>query len=630
MKAKAIKLGNITENLDRTLAIGAAAVAFIVILAVVFIQPGAWYRYIEAPVLLLIASIVFLLVRRQLSRSSAPFPTELGARPSTYLILNLLFFGLFFYSILSVYLSPELYQRPLSYFISTAMAAAILAVEILFLPKGKAHTAFILLKIALITLSLRFMVQLIFPGLVGIDPRYHGVLTSDMLASGHIAEGHGYSNLPVMHLLIGSTMLITNLSYKFAAMLSIGLLQAASFGFVFLLGRLVHSPKIGLLAALLLGVASSNIELGFWIRPVTAGVIMIPILTYTAFKAREGGFITLTSLVLLFSGVLILTHSVAAMNMALFLFLFWLGFEIYKVIYRERFATPVGLTLCLIFTIAMFGWWTYESGHIMTLAQLIGYGLRMELWEHNPTVSQYVLEHAGLELMVNMLGFTLYLALSSIGLFYMFSRKLVTRSLFTLALSAWVLLGMLFLLPLAGLSGICPGRWYGGLEFIVAIPSAIGLLWLCEPFKNGLGKASVLAALVLVLCFMAITRPNANIDNPIYSPNTMFRFAPIESEIKAQETFLSIYQGHINSDYSPHFVQPLDTKKRRPEFSTYLISGDYTGIEGLVMIRKEIVEGVCTIRGPYRLDHDPREKLAALNFNCIYNSGTVTAFIKEE
>jgi len=48
----------------------------------------------------------------------------------------------------------------------------------------------------------------------------------------------------------------------------------------------------------------------------------------------------------------------------------------------------------------------------------------------------------------------------------------------------------------------------------------------------------------------------------------------------------------------------------------------------LVVIRKEIVEGVCHIGGPYRLDHDPREKLADLNFNCIYNSGTVSAFMK--
>ena len=301
MKMNTLKISSITENLDRTLAIAVATVALIIILAIVFLQPTVWYRYLEAPILLLIASMVFLGVRKQLSRSRISFPSELSAGSSTYLILNILFFGLFFYSILSVYLSPEPHSRPLGYFISTAMATAILAVEILFLPKGKASTGFILLKIALVALSLRFMVQLIFPEVIGVDPWWHRGLTLDMLALGHMPEGHAYSALPMMHLIISSTMLITDLSYRLSAMLSIGFFQVVSLVFVFLLGRLVQGPKIGLLAALLFGIASTNVELGFWIRPITLGVIIIPILLYTAFKAREERAIPLISLALLFS-----------------------------------------------------------------------------------------------------------------------------------------------------------------------------------------------------------------------------------------------------------------------------------------------------------------------------------------
>lgn len=629
MKTNAIKLHNIKENLDRILAIGAATAALIVILAIIFEPPATWYRYIQAPILLLIASVVYLLIRKHISHSRISFPSELSAHPSTYLILNILFFGLFSYSILSVYLSPELYIRPLGYFIATAGATAVLAVEILFLPREKVPTGLILLKIALITLSLRFMVQLIFPSLVGADPWYHWELTTDMLASGHIQEGHPYSKLPVLHLITGSTMLVAELNYKLSAMLSAGFLQVASLVFVFLLGRLVQSPKIGLLAALLLGIASTNVELGFWIRPVSLGVIIMPILIYTTFKSKEGSSITLASLALLSGGTLILSHTVAAMNMALFLFLFWSAFMIYKATYRERFAVPVSLTLCILFVIAMLSWWMYESGTFLTVVQLMERGLRYELWEHSPIVSQYVLEHAGLEHMLNMLGFTLYLACSSVGLFYMLSRSLVNKYLFALSLSAWVLIGMLFFLPLVGRVGILPGRWYGGLEFITAIPLAIGLLLLCEPLKSNLRKASVLAVLVLILCFLTITRPNANIDNPIYSPNTMFRFAFIESELKAIDTISDVYQGPIESDYPAILLQNLGMTSGREKLSTCLVSGDYTGIEGLVMIRKEIVDGVLNIRGPYKLDHDPKEELAKLNFNRIYESGTVAAFMKE-
>jgi len=629
MKTDATKLSSITQNLDRIVAIGAATVALVVILVMAFLQPTTWYRYLEAPVLLLIAAIVYLVVRRRLSRSEISFPSELSAGSSVHLILNILFFGLFFYSILSVYLSPELYIRPLGYFISTAMATAVLAVEILFLPKGRASTGFILLKMALIVLSLRFVAQLIFPELLGHDPWMHRVITSDMLASGYIPEGQAYSKLPVLHLATGSTMLITNLDYKLSAMLSVGFFQVASLVFVFLLGRLVQGPKVGLLAALLLGIASTGVELGFWIRPITVGVILTPVLIYTAFKAKEERSVVLVTLTLLFSAVLILTHTVAAMSMALFLFLFWFGFEIYKAVYRERSEIPIGFALSCLFTIAMLSWWMYESGTLMTIAQLIARGLRVELWEHLPIVSQYVTEQARLEFMLNMLGFTLYLALSTIGLFYMWSKRFVNKYLFTLALGAWGLMGLLFLLPLIGRTGILAGRWYGSLEFITAIPLAIGLLWLCEPWKNRLGKACAMGVLVLILCFMAITRPNANIDNPIYSPNTMSRYAFFESELKAANTIPGIYQGPILTDYASPFPESAIVNPKEAGFGSHLVSGDYTGIEGLVVIRKEVVEGVHNIKGPYKLDHDPREELINLNFNRVYNSGTVAAFFKE-
>jgi len=350
---------------------------------------------------------------------------------------------------------------------------------------------------------------------------------------------------------------------------------------------------------------------------------------YTMFKAKEEMSVSLLSLMLLFGVVLILSHTVAAMSMALFLLTFWLGFEIYKAIYNERFEVPSSWTLCFLFIVSMFSWWMYESGHIMTIAQLIQRGLRIERWEHSSTISQYVLEHARAEIRFNMFGFTLYMASASIGLFYMWSRKSVTKYLFTLALSGWVLLGIAFFLPLLGFSGIAAGRWYNSLELITAIPLAIGLLWLCEPLKNRLRKASLLAILVFIICFMSITRPNANIDNPIYSPNTMFRHAYIESELKAADTISNIYQGQIVSDYTYPFHQHSGNEPDVASFKLSLISGDYSNIEGLVVVRKEIVEGVSHINGPYRLDHEPGEKLADLNFSCIYNSGTVSAFLKK-
>ena len=78
---------------------------------------------------------------------------------------------------------------------------------------------------------------------------------------------------------------------------------------------------------------------------------------------------------------LILTHTVAAMWMAILLFVFWIGFVFYSAVYHEH-GIPVTLTITSLFTVAMFGWWTYASGHICTLAGLIKWGFSIDTVMH--------------------------------------------------------------------------------------------------------------------------------------------------------------------------------------------------------------------------------------------------------
>ena len=283
MKIITIKREKVTENLDKNLAILGLVACSILILWLVLVVG----KYVEAGVTAFLACATYLIIRKRLLLLGSSSLQALALNRPAYLILNIAFLALFTYSLLSVDLRPELYSRPLGYFIATAIMATILAVEILFLPRGKAYESFVLVKIMLIALSLRWMPQFIFPGLIGVDPWGHQMFTAQILEAGSIPGGYPYSNLPVMHLIIVATSLITDLSYKFATMLSISLLHVVGLIFVFLLGRFVFDSKVGLLAALLLGVAAYWINLGMGIHPTTLALVLVAMLIYMIFKARQ-------------------------------------------------------------------------------------------------------------------------------------------------------------------------------------------------------------------------------------------------------------------------------------------------------------------------------------------------------
>ncbi|MBA7544273.1 hypothetical protein ES705_36625 [subsurface metagenome] len=128
-----------------------------------------------------------------------------------------------------------------------------MAAKILFLPSKNSPIPFTLFQIILIALSLEWSVLLLFPSIVGIDPWTHQLITLDILDKGHIVGG-GYQHLPIYHVAIGITSLITGLSYKMATMLFISFLQVVcGVLFISLLGKhlpgviiqLVNSPGTG-------------------------------------------------------------------------------------------------------------------------------------------------------------------------------------------------------------------------------------------------------------------------------------------------------------------------------------------------------------------------------------------------
>jgi len=615
-------------NLDKILAILGLALALTLILTSLIIDNP---MYAVVGIILLFACIAYLSVGRGKGFLGI---SELPRTPSLYLLLNILFFSALLFSILSLYLRPDPYVRPLSYFVSIVVMVGILAVEILFLPRSKPCTYFVLTKIILIPLSLVWSQLLIFPTLIGDDPWWHQRFTQSILDSGFISGSSGYSRMPVMHLMIGATSLVTGLGYKMAALISISSMQIISLLlFVFLLGRFVFDAKVGLLATLLLGISSYVISFSYRTIPMTLGAVLIPIIIYLLFKVKQSKPLVAISLSLLLMVTLILIHPLATTCMAILLFALWGGFEVFNRIYNKR-NTAVTLNIATLFVVAMFGWWMYASGHIRTLSELIKWAFSFDYWVRfapvYEAIAQYTHRVPFSESLFNSIGLYLFLVISLPGCFYMLSKRASNPYAFSIAAGAMAIVGLIFVVSVFHF-GILSGRWHYFIQILSSVPLAVTLLLFSARIKNEVGKILFVTTLITALTFLMIMTPTANMDNPLFK-NTTIRRAYTESELQATETILDLTDQNIATDGGivGHFVfLPQFPSDRIFLIAESFYTKDFTEYrDSIIMIRREISQGTITITGDsfIRLGYDPAQFLADEGFSRIYESASVSAF----
>lgn len=629
------------DNLDITLAVVGCglSIPLTVYLGVTIQRP----IYTTVGVVSFLACLAYLVMRH---KSLPPLQIQVDATQRTYLLLNILFFCLLTYSIAAFYLRPDPYTRPLGYFVSTALMVAVLAVELLFLPSRKSTTYFALFKIVLIGLSVAWSVLLMFPSHTNGDPWWHEMVVSQMLDSGHMPEGHMYSNLPCFHLVVGATSLITGLSYKMASMFSISLLQVVCLAsFIFLLGKFIHSAKAGLLAALFLVTANWVILFGYNTIPNTMAMTLIPIIIYLLFKSRQEKPIVSICLSALLMIVLILTHSIGALSLAMLLFLIWLGFEIYKKMrYQEAASGKIFLFTWALFTAAMLAWWMFATPYGAGLLSLIRTGFAASDLSGPPpgivpppsevmpslmtAISQYRNSLPFTEQLFNQSSVFLFFALAFIGSLAMLSRALINRHGFALVIGGLVILaitfsGLIFQLSFLNI------RWSYFSQVLLAIPIGIAFLWLGGLFKRKIGSACLVGGMAFLISFAMIMSPSVNMDNQLLSPNTVSRHAATESELQAASTVSNLWDGKVGADgyFYGTFECHLGTQFVSLDEAFY--SGNFSDCQDmLVTVRKQVAEDVFRPHGcPFRLSNDPRLTLAKQGFSCIYNCVSVSAFV---
>lgn len=614
---------------DKTLAV-AGIILSLILIAYLGREFGR-VIYMLTAVLALVSCLLWLAIRR-----SHTFEFHLPEPRTPTVFFATCFFGLYTLSVLSVYLRPELYERPLLYFILIALMAGTIACEIF--SSGRRHTGLILIQIMLLGVNIAWSQLLIFPSLLGVDPWYHSAFTGRIVNEGFIPGGYAYSKLPLFHLMIAATSLIADLPYKFAAMASISLGQIICNAiFVFLIANyLFKNHRIGFLAALLVIISNHHINMSYWSIPNSFAAVFIPIAFYLLIpRFRKDSRLISTTLLTMVLAPIILTHTIAAMCMAILLFVAWGAFAIY------RFSDPkieicVPLSVPAIFTVAMLTWWTFASDSIGTLIELLNSGFSIDFFVENPeNLRSYAAVTPLGEQMFENLGMFLFFAVSFIGIFYMVSRK-GSNSTFAMA---WIGMSPLMIGFISIIFGctIIEHRWWYFAQILLSIPLAVAVCLMGTwKFKKIIYTYGFVFSFIAILSILLIMSTPANIDNHIFSPTIGSTFAYTQTEMIASEFFAVNAINTLSSDFH-YCTNPSSSiyihlyaidPERLLTLDDSLVSGKFDH-DGSIKILRSKWHRETLKRGLFALQIRPDLDVCVSNsnFSRIYHNPAMTGYI---
>ena len=615
------------EKLDRNLAIagliaGIAATPFLK-----FVAPN----YIGTTIALTLSCVIYLILRRRKGSWELSIPSfdSLTLR----LLINILFFALLGYSL--ILLHSNTYDRPLAYFISIALMSTLVALEIFTMPEKKTgYTAFLLTKILLIAFSLRWSLYYMFPGsLFGSDPWDAIYFYANLSEAGHLSRAilGGYYYMPFQHITVVITSQLTQLDLRSSLFFSLGLFEIASLIFIFLLGSKLFGKKIGLLATLLLAVNNLHITWGWLIVAQTLGLSLATFILFLVLRPTKGNAVKFKVISLLVLISMIFTHHLSSAVTLTIMLLIFIGYWIFSLVGKstERFA-GISITTILFFGISLSAYSIYVSRFFGSFTYLLIGSGEMKLFPEflAPTIATNPFWFE-----LNRLGPLVFYALAVIGILSILNSRNMNLSRFSLAFCGALLTALTFAGFLLPHSALSIGRWFVFLQILLAIPVALGLIFICSVIKKNWKVLSTLGTITFLLTSLMILNTQGSFDSPIYPNYVEPRRALTVSELGAAGTIKSTYTGTLTTDsYYIHAFEHIP--KLIPKQLTPLdVQTGFADVEELLLLRQYSIENLILVRGVegyYKIT--PGEfhaKLDENRFSRVYDSGAVSGYYKE-
>jgi len=620
-----------SSRLDRNLAIGGIVVGIVATFWLRYTAPD----YIGVGIMLAVSCAVYLfLLRRRVSSWEMTMPQF--PLLSSRLLLNILFFALLLYSVIALYLSVD--ERPLSYFITVALMSTLVALEIFFTPeKSGRYYAFILVKILLIALILRWSLFYIYPdSFLGTDPWRSAVVYDAISQAGYLVpEIGGYRFWPVHHLMVVTTSQLTGVGLREAMILSLGLFEVVSLIFVFLLARHIFSAKIGLLAVLILAINNLHIGWGWWLVAQTLGIALVALILFLILSPRTHNLVNFKVITILMLIVLMLTHSVSSFVMLVILLMSYLGYTVYASATKNKLPYA-NLNLALFFFVALIGYWLYVAHSFAEFTKMAA-GTSPDLSVAIPYAPYLEPKINPVWVEINKLCSLLFYALATVGILSVLNKRNIDLSRFRLVFFGVALVGIVFTLffvvdVLVDVE-VFTGRWFVFAQIVLAIPAAVGMISISNAMGAEWKRLLASAVIIFLLAFLMISNTMASFDSPIYPGYLKNRDALTESELQAAETAKSAYTGTVVMD-NTHALALVDSPETLMRQLTYDdVQARFTEVKGLLMLRKYAVDNMFSSstqgKGYWtEYTYDPYQALDSNRFNHVYESGMVGAYFQ--
>lgn len=621
------------ENLDKILAMIGMLVSALLTVGLTILTRSILHGVLM--IFITLACAAYLVVRPRLSGDFPSLPTREASTLRLRLVINILYFLLFSLSVLSIALRSTPYARPVIFFILVGLLGGLLAYESCLVLPGKGYEAFVLAKCILLGLLLRLVPQAIFPGVIWFDSWYHGFVVRDMLATAQIPElgAMTYSRLPVLHLQVASGMLLTGLNYKYTFMYLISTLQVAVVAiFSFALAkRLFSDHTVALLAALIACVADLMVAYGIYAFPNVLAMMYASACIYMILVARRGGSPSIGGLAIFLMAIMILTHTVASLAMAVLLLCLWGGFHVFQRVFSlKRVRSPVNMFTVALFIVAMLFWWMYASGHFFLLVQAVRWAFQVDRFQL-PAPEQALAYMTSIplhEVILDRLGYFIFYGLSAMGSLYMVSKRAKSGGFgFGLALGG-VIFASIGFIGSAVQVYFHSVRWYFMSQLFLALPAGVGIVALSS--RADRFRPVFTGALVACLTFSMVSNTVANFDTPVISSSRLVRHAFIESELVSMDEILSRWDETVSSDTHTNVYVSAMHDRDAVDFSEALDQGDMLLLgDSLIVVRDTITRDPFYVRGTiWKLDFDLDELLDSQGFMRVFDSGTVRGYLR--